>query len=800
MKVFNTRKRRNLKDRLLARASLSFIGAMAGTTFTGGAVTVASAQEASEGSRDVIVVTARNREESIQDVPLAITAFDEESFKRRNIENLDDVARLTPGLSFEDFSGPFSSPVIRGQAQTRLTGLEQNVSSFLDGVYLPRNWAIDLGTSNLQRIEVVKGPQSARYGRNAFSGAINYVPFKATISDQAISGQITGTVGSDERYDGGARLNISLSDKFALAGTYNYSTFDGTFENDHPFADADVDPGTTGNVGGWENESYSFSGVFEPIDRLSIEASYFRFDVDAEVRAGETFRETAGQFNCGTQSGFAANFRLFCGELPQATETSINDPRSIGGISETDIIRTALNYDLTDTVSFSYTFGLVDGFIGAVGNTESDRVNCGLFAIFVPDSCAFSNTPNGEIRYLTHEARFVFDASESLRLELGGFISNGEDRDVFTTTFAPDFSMLTIDTVEPIADVIGDPSGTVTDTDLNSIFGAAQWTSEDGRLRLGAEVRYASNDISSFVLDTTGTLTGSVFEETFNFITPRITVDYDLNDSTLFYASVARGAKPGGFNPAADPSIPENLTFDPELNWTYEIGAKNSFLDDKVLFNLAVYYTDWNGLQINAPDTGSASAFPANIIGNFGNARVFGLEVDGSWLATDNLTFDGSISYANSQYGDDVQDFRFGRSFQGFSFIPAPCDDVVCASDGDISGNNVERTPPVQAAFGAQWDGKIPGSDLEYFVRGDASWQSEFDVSSVNIATVPDRFLLGLSGGVTYKNFDLRLWARNVTNETFVSNAFVVIIPFGNSINSFFGDRRSFGATGTISF
>ena len=178
---------------------------------------------------DLIIVTARNREESIQDVPLAITAFSEEAFTRRVIESLDDVARLTAGLSFEDFTGGFASPIIRGQSQTRLTALEQNVSSFLDGVYLPRSWGIDLGTANLTRIEVVKGPQSARYGRNAFSGAINYVPYKATLSDKPISAQLTGTIGSDERYDAGVRANIVLTPRLAVAGSYDYSTFDGTF-------------------------------------------------------------------------------------------------------------------------------------------------------------------------------------------------------------------------------------------------------------------------------------------------------------------------------------------------------------------------------------------------------------------------------------------------------------------------------------------------------------------------------------------------------------------------------------------
>ena len=115
-----------------------------------------SQDDEADDNREVIVVTARNREENLQDVPLAITAFDEEAIKTRGIQDLDDVARFTAGFAFEDFDGGNASPVIRGQSTARLTAREQTVATFLDGIYLPRSWLVDLGTSNLERIEIVK--------------------------------------------------------------------------------------------------------------------------------------------------------------------------------------------------------------------------------------------------------------------------------------------------------------------------------------------------------------------------------------------------------------------------------------------------------------------------------------------------------------------------------------------------------------------------------------------------------------------------------------------------------------------
>lgn len=750
------------------------------------------APEEAERTLEAVVVTARNREESIQDVPLAITAFDEDSFRRKNIENLDDIARLTAGLSFEDFSGGFDTPVIRGQTQTRLTALEPNVSVFLDGVYIPRSWAIDVGTSNLERIEIVKGPQSARYGRNAFAGAINYVPFKATISDQPVSGQLTGTVGSDERFDGGVRANLSIGGIAAIAGSFNFSTFDGSFDNAHPFADIDLPLGTSGNAGGFENNSFSVSAVVKPIERLTLDFSINNFDVENEARAGANLSQAGGDLNCGNSVFFSS--RLFCGDLPSPPEDAITDPRSFGVVAETDIIRAGATLDLSDDVTVSYVFGSVNGDVLAAGSSESDQIGCGLLP-FAPFSCAFTAAPVGGIDYISHEIRAVYDNSSNLRFELGVFASDGED--LFTTVFplAPNFDGVTDgSTIMPITDFIDldNPAASdFTETDVWAVFGAAQWTGLEGRLRLGAELRYSENTISSTALTAT---VPDTLRETFGFFTPRITVDYDLTGDTLIYASAARGAKAGGFNPSA--TLVEDQTFDEEINWTYEIGIKNQLFGNRLTLNGAAFFTDWSDLQINGPDTGSLNPLATSIVSNLGDARVFGIELESALLVTDNLSLDATFSWTDNRYRDGSFDQRFAQ-LSGFGFPPvASCDDIVCSSDGDIGGNRIERTPPIQVSGGAQWEAPLPvWNGGSYFLRTDLSWQSDFFASPINLATIPDRFLLGASAGFNFDNIEFSVWGRNLTDENFVSNSFVIIAPFGNQFNTFFGDRRTFGAT-----
>jgi len=326
--------------------------------------------------QDVVIVTTRNRAENIQDVPLAITAFSEEDLARRSIQELEDIARFTSGFSFEDFSGGFANPVIRGQSQTRATALEANVSSFWDGVYIPRSWAVDVGTAGVRRIEVVKGPQSARYGRNAFAGAINYIPKKATASGDGFSGDVSGTVGSDERLDYGGFVNFSPNDMFAIAASYSASEFDGSFSNAHPFANLGLSPGTDGKVGGWDNESLSVSTVFEPTDALTLEAAYYNSDLNNEARASRWLTPQTGDTNCG-ELLFGVFPSLICGEVAEANGVAVNDPRGYGTIADTDILRLAATYDFSEFLSISYVTARLKGTLILVQAVSLSRLTVG---------------------------------------------------------------------------------------------------------------------------------------------------------------------------------------------------------------------------------------------------------------------------------------------------------------------------------------------------------------------------------------------------------------------------------------
>ncbi len=772
-------------------------------------------QEATAETGPVIIVTARSRAEDIQDVPLAITAFSEEDIERRGLQELDDVARFTPGFSFEDFSGGFAQPVIRGQATTRVTALESNVSTFFDGIYIPRSWAVDVGTASLQRVEVVKGPQSARYGRNAFAGAINYIPRKASIED-GLTGEIEGTVGTDERYDAGGFVNFSFGEILAIAGSYNYSTFDGSWENAHPFADLDIPgPSTEDNIGGWDNEAYSISGVLEPTDGFTVEAGYFVFDVENEARASRYIGDTVGGIldpeastaltpltNCGAlRFGFA--FPLICGELPAPADVALVDPRSFASVAKTKIFRAGAELAPTDDLTINYVYANIDGDVNIGTSGEPDPINCGTL-VGPPNFaslCNFQQTPVGDINYDSQELRVTYD-NGTIRAGLGGFLSDGVDRNRFASLNLP-----AITDPNNVSPVIGTPvpnfnfdpgpfnillANEDTRTEVESIFGELYWTSGDGRLTIGAEGRYSSTEITA-----TDNRRDVTLNETYNFFTPRFTVDYEINSDVLVFATVARGAKAGGFNVTA--GRVEDTVFDPEFNWTYELGVKSVLLNGDLVLNASVFYTDWSDIQINSADEDPNDPTNPNvptITLNLGDATVYGIELSTRYQATDNLSFDATFSHSNGEYADGTFDSRFSRGVPG---VTAPCDNVVCNTDGSIGGNEIERAAPTQASFGAQWEGNF-GSGNSYFVRSDASWQSDFFADSANLGVIPERFLVNAAAGVSFDRFNVRVWARNLFDKRYVSNAFAVLLPFGNTYGEFYGERRTIGVTAGVEF
>lgn len=786
--------------RSLAMASVAAISATFGGSGVG--ITPAFAQQI---ALEEIVVTARKRAESIQDIPISITAFSAADMDKRGIVSMTDIALNTPGFNFENFGNSgATAPVIRGATQVA-GGIEQNVSFFLDGIYLPRNYVTDLGFGNIERVEVVKGPQSSRYGRNAFMGAVNYISKKPT-EDLMIEGQLTA--GSFGRYDAAVGISGAIvPETLRVRASIDYSKFDGSWKNSHPFADIDFEPGTDDRLGGWDDTTYSGSVQFLPTEDITIDASYMHLDKQREHSAQNWFGElnadsqlmNCGQFNPDVRpagSGLGGGgqwFRLFCGELPDRSIPI--DPRGYAQQLDTDFIRASVNWDFTDEFSFQYQFGQIKAETKTFGYKDT-LPGCTFFVPF----CVFESGPIGNFKTDSHEARVVYDNGSNIDAAFGVYYSKSTD---FRTS---NFAALPLLTAVPSTPIdVNNPADFIFQVQLLNIttitktfspFGEINFSFLDDRARLGLEARYSrdrKNEGEAASGGGTGGLgafAGAFNTGVFKSFTPRITFEYDVTDENMVYASAAKGVKSGGFNAAA--TLPQNIPFDDDQNWTYELGSKNTFNDGQIQLNATLFYIDWSNVQILAADEGNVNPLSRSIVRNVGDVTSKGIEMDGAIAANENLSFYGTLYYGDTNYKRGTIDGRWGR-------VPSVCDDVVCNINGDIGGNQLERQSEFQTTVGGEWTGELSSDmDLDYFIRADLAHQSKMFGEAVNLSIVPARTIINAAIGVEGDGYSIQLWGKNITDESYVSNA--VVQQPNVAYNAYLGERATFGITLTARY
>lgn len=823
--------------RTLALAIATAIGLPAGS---------ALAQQAGGARLDEITVTARKVEESLQQIPIAVTALTAEDIATRGIQGLSDVARFTAGFSFEDFTGPLAAPIIRGQTQTRVDLPVQNVASYFNGVYLQRNYMIDASLLEMARIEIIKGPQSALYGRNAFSGAINYVPRRA---GDELEITVEGTLGTYDRRDIKASLSGPLNDQIGILLAAGHSEYDGSWRNNHPLASQGT--GTKGRLGGYDKQAALIALDYMPTETLSFEATWSWSSIEAESRpqystATPGLLNTFGSLNCSPVAGAfgpPAN-RLYCGKLPVLPERNaqeqteaffrpeglVVDPRSNSQVGNSRLGTLSAAWDFADEWTLNYLFGYTNTDVNSFGSPARNPLIGNAipaeppgFLTPIAGRIGFDSQPNGGFSSRSHELRLEWQPGELIRrAAFGGFTSRSRDdasawsRWATPLALTPPEATFTFqnqtrrDSVESLFALV-----TLDLAPRFAITGELRWTEET----LELDARQTSPGFIPDPLDSSAPVIRSQ-SDTFDYWTPRVALEFQATPDNLLYFSAAQGVKSGGQAvPGRDPA---QDTYDPEKNWTYEIGSKNDFLDGTLRTNVAAYFIDWTGIQgsvaRNYPeaerdDCVTACAPPAPgtpvpvIVGNLGDATVWGIELDGAWLLSDAWQIDYAFAFQRARYKSGQISQRAANANN--------CDGIVCELtvrnelgqpiDGArIGGNQLERQPEIQAALGLQYDftlANLPGVELR--ARGDITWQDKQYVDELNLAWVPSRTLVDASLSANWGNFNTRVWARNLFDEKYVSTSLFLIGtdgPLSASYVPLLGERRTFGITVGWSF
>lgn len=750
-------------------------------------------QSTSEFAVEEVIVTARKTSESLQTVPVAITAFTAADIEAAGIRDLRDIAAHTPGLVFDTIIGEhLAIPTIRGITQNDLFGDVNNVEIFLDGVNVSGRAGLNFGLLDIERVEVVKGPQSALYGRNSFAGAINFVTRRAPT---AFEGRVSLTGGTDETYRGTLNLGGPLGDTLRARLSFGFDKTDGSYTN-HASPDD--------SLGGHEYRSVSGGLEWQPSDTLSFRLNAYYSDDDIGPAA-------VGYAVQNCEPNASGQPQAFCGDLPPPAEAALGaDPRGYG--EQREVFRTSLQVDwetsiaqltsLTGYNTLSHE-GLSDATrtVGPANWFYLGTLPSGAVVPQVFQSKLFRGDLNNvdefsqELRLSDEEGRlrwtaglFYYEQSYDGGIDAGALSSLPANFVGFVPAFYTAIARpwFVTDTVPPF-------SRFDRKTESGAVFGALEVDLTE-RLRGRVEARYTQEEKtqSTPVRDGRVFANAPEFNDTWSFFTPRITLDYRTSGDWLIYASAAKGVKAGGFNENATVAAEES--FDPEENWTYELGTKATVMGGRLSFDAAVYYVDWKDMQL--PALSPSATIPQTVTLNVGTATSQGVEISMRAALTQRLTASLGFAYTDAQYEDATN-----RSLIG---LPS-----FAATGGDISGFDMPRTAPRQ--WNASLDYRLPAfGGFDLFTRADYSYKSGLKLMSDGLTEIGDTERLGARIGLESDRWRFELWGDNLTDDATPTGAFrdAWLNNYVNGQVALFLNRTSvsyprlqvFGATATFRF
>lgn len=783
------------------------------------ALTMAVPVSAQQLAIEEITVTARKRSESLQEIPLSISAFSVDQLRDKGIDNIHELAEATPGFAMDrGFGRFFDRPVIRGQSSI-LGG--SNASFFVDGVFV--NGSIASTTiDSLERIEVLRGPQSALYGRATFAGAINYITKRP--SDE-FEGQFNGRVGSHDDYKASLWMSGPLvEDKLYFFAGGNWDYYGGEWQNN-------LGPNPTGSffiqgptradqsdLGDEESQDVNLKLLFTPSDtvEITLKGAYSTIDDGHYARTlvgrdehncfepvAGTATENSPGYICGeieARDPATGEARIAMLNIPDLTDgiTSIfplivfgQPPVTVPGVKpglqrDTYNLLAETKMDLDDwevTVRGAYNKENEDTAFD--GDTVPSRGASGFL------TAAFED----RLRDYSVELRVASPQENSLRGQTGVYYYDERNLDrartfsIFPAPFEENGSDFDTNTVENIG-----------------IFGQLEYDVTDA-LTVSVEGRYAEDKI--------GTLgsTGLNASAKFTSFTPRVTVDYQMTDDTLLYALIAKGNKPGGFNTiyfgddiseadrAAGIAAGQD-TVDEEKAWTYEIGTKNTLWDGRATFNVSAYYIDWTNQQLTEIIqiiNGDGVATTAPILVNLGETEIYGGELEASIQATDELSFSLGYGLADSKikvFNDADVALITGN------------DDPDLVNGGNASGNQLPKQPKHTLSLSGTYRDALT-NDVDWFFTTDLNIESKRWTEVGNFSHTGDLYRMNMRIGIDAENWKITGYVNNALNDLTANNILrfrdyeAGFAPSGDRWRGFFFNQprgRDFGVNVQYSF
>lgn len=793
----------NLRLALLASVAVT---AVPGTAFAQNA----PARAADAVSSDEIVVTARKREESLQDVPMSVQVFGGEALAQAGIKDFSEVAYRVPGLKLSAERAVDTELFIRGiGSDIQGAGADAAVGIFLDGMYMPRGTGSLLDLYDLERVEVLKGPQALRFGKSVVGGLINYVTKKP---GDVFEGRFEATYGNYNKLDVAASVRGPVSDTVSLGLTASSRMHDGYAKN----------------IGGGDEEDQNAQSVRGQL-RWRPSAT-----VDINLAADYTRRRDGARWVdilvpgdskevtwLGYDDDLPPNPKLPGWVLPKRNAPFVSGkPRSgkhnFTGYQNADMygVSGSIDWEASDSISIASQTGYRDSKLraredgsGMIFNfpldpdtlapdvTSAIRAGLDAYLATVPDSY-FDSRKGEDVRQFSQELRVRFDNGGPLRVEGGVYYEHENIRrseDVYflfadydaIPAFA--YSMAYGGEIEPEDMPKPGANHTVTTSrnDNIGIFGELSYSLTD-QLTVEAGLRYAydrkkySNQRSGVSYSQVPVNFTAEDQHSWDAWLPSVTLRYEPSRDLTLYARYSKGYKPGGWTGEDAESKKEALvSFNPETADSFEAGAKMALADRRLFLNAAVYYTLYDDLQTNQflklKDVGTPSNYVVNAVNG---TRAYGLELDFMARLTDTLSLSGNYAYSKCNFTGELIIDKYGT---------------------DLDGNTCRRTP--KHAFGIAANLDQPVSEgIHFLLGGDFQYTGAnfFDNPNTPILKFASETLLNARIGLRDSDdkWELTAWAKNLTNELNYTSKMEL---FG-TIYSTYIPPRTYGVTARFRF
>lgn len=722
-----------------------------------GALAICTPSLWAQGALEEIVVTAQKRDEGLQNTPIAVTAFTADALERKGIEDIAQIANFTPNLVFDTtspVSGLSSGAVvfIRGIGNTDFSlTTDPGVGTYVDGVYMSRSAGGVLDVLDVERIEVLRGPQGTLFGRNTIGGAINITSRKP---GDELAAKIEATVGNFSRFDVRASADIPITEQLRASIAVSQKTRDGY-----------VDRVLVGDELGDEDKfAMRAMAVYEPTDELSLQFSYDYTKIDEQSAASVILGFTPGASTIGYDL-FRAAFAPDAPELAQFVGNPEDDRSFATGPTGTDLDINGFSF-VADYARDVWALKYVVAYRETEGEFFRDPDN-------TPVAITHTFNSNYQHEQLSHELQLVGDIGDAIQYVAGAYFFEEEGTDdVFVPIFLPN--------VDDPANLFGFPAAVNNFADVDNsstaYFAQASWNVTD-TVALTAGIRFTEDekefgytqyiaadinggplpvpvaavnengDLVTGLIPIVGNGSG-VADESFDETTIKVGADWQMNDDTLVYYSYSEGFKSGGFVLRYVESRPAPLTFAPEFVDSHEIGIKWQGLGNRLRVNAAVFSMDYQDAQVTFFDN-----LGGPITANAGSVDIQGIELELTALVAENFLFELGYGYTDAEYSSIID-------IPGLSLTI------------DESASLV-NTPESSLFIGAEYNLPL-ASDRELSFRLDYSYNDDIFNDAQNSPFLFQESYSLLSGSIRLAGADDRwtisAFGKNLADERYIES------------------------------